>query len=602
MKNKTTNKVVSVLVIAMMLSCAAGMVVADAGNDTEEADAIFWTPATAILLGAIIGVVGTVSAQKLASMLTQQQGQQEVQTRTSETNAVAQSIAVGMGYYDNALANYKQIWAFTDEHWIRQAELAASFKWEADATFSPYTVLSDAGVYLNSAYMIQNASAQVNMHFSSMSERLALWNNTPTYQGKMAIGWTYGGTENMSKTAFGGSLGTTITVTSGDYDKAYLSGGTLYASVSGTLKSASGTILNVVAGNNNLSSLPGWKADVYEFSPGAYHGTILKVNDPEAVAVHAGLLMVSGDNVKLATYKSGKAIIGGSQYNDLSIRITPDGGTTQTRSVMAALSGMEAVIGTVNTTMDHASDASLAVWNIFTRAGQACTYVTTLTVPSIYHNMTLSVAQRECITVLAMEQLHAYYKDNGGRIKQGDYKLSDGSMQLFCRGDLYDHTGKKLYSNVVYTPFFYQSDVTLANGNNTLSQPAIVALWDDQASALSSWSSTSHMDRMTLVSLKTGSKIDVYEQQYNGAMVQSVALKITNVDLIDGNRIDPTPIPVPPSPPKKDDLLVKVIILIIAALVIIMGIMRYDPIIIIVGLVLVLVGWYATPWIMGLIG
>lgn len=594
---KNNRKIGAVLIVALLISCAVGAIYTDADSDTEESDAIFWTPLTAILLGVAIGAVGAVSIQYLAGMCEQQQGQMETLTRSNEANAVAQSISAGMAYYNNALENYNQVWTLTDEHWIRQSELAASFSWSADAPYSPYTVLSAAGVYLNSSYMTSNACAQINAHYDSIAERLALWNNTPTYQGKMHVGWAYGLNENLSTTVFGGKLGTTIQV-SGQYNKAFVGDGKIFASTAGTMTSPSGAIFNLSAGNNNLTTDSGWEPDVYTFSPGSYLGTILNVNDPQAISVHAGLLMLINGSYKLATYTNDRIIIDGTQYNDLSIRVTPDGGTTQTRSVKVVLSALESLIGTINLTISHASSASAAVYNIFTRAGNACTYLTTLTVPENYNNIEISTAQRECITILAMEQLAHYYNTSGGKIKTGDYNLSNESLQLFCRGDVYDNHGKKLHENVVFSPFYYGSDSTLTRGMNINAQSSIVAIWDTGVNALSSWDKASNINDMSLVAMSPGSKIDVYEMYYDGNPTTSITLDIDNIDIIEPGDIDPTPLPTP-TPGKTNWL--QIALYILAGCMIIAGFVMGRPLFVLAAVVMILIGALAGDLIWSLV-
>jgi len=543
-------------------------------DDQNDSDAIFIVDdivvisvagfVASIIVGAIAGgAVGYLIGSNVTT------GTNTTYVRTTEASTVATSILTGMTYYSNALANYDQIWSLTDEHWIRQAELSSSFLWSSDSDFSTYQTLMDSGVYINSSYMLTNASAQIDAHFDSLSQRMALWNANDTYKDAMTLKWSYGLTGISSDSSFGGHLESAATITSDSADKVYISGGDFWVfGGSATITSSDGTSYSLTEGCNDLDSISGFSDDVYELQSGRqYAGEILPVLDGESATVTSGIVMESGSDIKLATYVNGKVVVNGYQYDSLSIDVIPEGGTTATADVTTLLSDYYDLIQTIKTTMIHASSAAMTVWNIYDSAGSASSYLTTLMVPNNYDNVEISQSQQEIITILAMEQLSQYYVAHSGDIKTGDYTISSDSLSLFCRGDIYDESGTKIYENVIFTPFFYQSDATLTNGDNDLAQSSIVAIWGTGTN-LSGWDGSVSIDDTNLVTMSSGSSLNVYEMEYNGSTVSTMSLEQKDIDIIDPGEIDPTPIPpVPPSPGTDWTQIALIIIMIIASLV-----------------------------------
>ncbi len=612
MSKGAQTKLLAVMAAAIMVGCV--LYAAMPQEEVHESDAIMgWDDVAFLLLLALVMGAATGYAIKQIKMANPNAQQQ---TRNDETTSVVDSVYVGMQYYENTLRNYCQLWALTDEHWIRQAELATSFSWAKDLPLDITKVLTDSGVYLNSSQMLTNATAEVNVHIKSLSDRLALYNadTTGTYANKMSMAWSYGTNNLASKTAFGGLIGGLIAPTS-EYKKAYISGTGVNDKAmyvfggAGTIKSASGTVYNLAEGYNDLSAITGFKPGVYEFQSDRQYlsGSLLRVSDPAACAVKAGMMIRAGDATKLATFKAGsslaesKVIIDGVQYDDLKYSLTPDGGTTASQSVKQGLFGIQSMIAEINRTTSHAVSSAAAVHNIYTRAGQASAYITTLTVPSTYHNVEMSTEQKTLLTILSLEQLSKYWQESGGKIKTGEYKMTDGSMQLYCRGDIYDKAGTtKLYSNVVFSPYYYQHGITLQEGINIPDQYCIAGVWAQGVSALSGWSSAS-IDKMAVVALDAGQKIDIYEMYFDGAPVTSKALEVTAVNIIDPTVIDPNPLPPPKPTEPKETNWVQVIMYIVGAMLLMLGLYSRQPTFLIVGVIVIGLGYVAGDLINDLV-
>jgi len=569
-------------------------------DDQDESDA-FAVTGTVLVVAVVVSALASFAAGALVgSALTQNDDNNDDYTRNIEASTLATSILTGMTYYSNALANYDQTWTLTDEHWIRQAELTSSFLWSEDSDYNTYQTLMDSGVYLNSSYMLTNASAQIDAHFDSISQRMTLWNANDTYRDAMTLKWSYGLTGISSNSSFGGHLESATTITSSTADKIFISGGDFWVfGGSATITSSNGTSYSLTEGRNDLNSISGFTSDVYELqSSRQYAGEILPVLDGESATVTSGIVMEAGSDIKLATYENGKVVINGYQYDSLSINIIPVGGTTATADVTTLLSDYYDLIQTIKTTMIHASSAAMTVWNIYDSAGSASSYLTTLMVPNNYDNVEISQSQQEIITILAMEQLSQYYVAHSGEIKTGDYTISSDSLSLFCRGDVYDESGTKLYDNVIFTPFFYQSDTTIANGDNDLTQSSIVAIWGTGTN-LSGWDGSVSIDDTSLITISSGSSIYIYEMEYDGSTVSTMSLEQKDIDIIDPGEIDPTPIPpVPPSPGTDWTQIALIIIMIIASLVcVFVEPMRIPAVVVLVLCAIIYVILYYLPTI-----
>jgi hypothetical protein len=257
--------------------------------------------------------------------------------------------------------------------------------------------------------MLVNAAVQINEQYSSLSRRADAWNSSTLYDDKMSLAFTYGSrtlspTENWGCTVF------TVAESVAGYDEVYISGGEIWAfgSDNATLTSA------------------------YRLQTGvSYAGSILPVYSFSAADVNAGMVLRSGDVTKLAQYEGGKVIVDGYQYDGISLSIIPDGAETRTVDLTETLSAYGDLLQTVFETMGNANSSAKAVWNIYNATGKASTYLTTLAVPDNYANVDLTVAQKEILTVLALEQLSEYYQSNSGALKTQDYVMSDDSMSFF---------------------------------------------------------------------------------------------------------------------------------------------------------------------------
>lgn len=605
--HKTNNKVMSVAIVMCLMAVTIGGAVLTDEQEVEDSDGIVISGliiGSLLFAGIIVAAFGTgMVIGDYFDPIFKDSSQSETYARTTEASTVASSILTGKQYWVNALSNYNEIWQLTDEHWIRQAELAASFLWSSTADFDPSKIMVYSETYQNCAYMLKNASAQFNEQLSTIGERVELWNNTDTYADQMTISWVYGNSNISSKTSFGGCCYTATTVSSESADTVFLTGGDLWVfGGSATITATDGTTITLQQGCNDLDSISTFKAGEYDLQTGRqYAGYMLPTMTSDSASVTTGMVIQAGSTTKLATYNptSGKVVVDGTAYSSLSIKVTPDDGTSSSAEVTNVLSNYYALVSSMRSSIIQASNAAMTVWDIYDKAGSASSYLTTLTVPDNYDNVDITQAQQEVITILALEQLSEYYTANSGAIKTGDYKMSNESLTLYCRGDIYDENNKKLYSNVIFTPFFYHSDVTLNSGVNDLTQSCIVAIWSNDGTNLSGWDGNCDINTCSLITLSSGESLDIFEMMHGGDTVSTILLEQEGIDIIQAEEMDPTPNPTPGS--DKDTNWVKIILLVVGILGIVLGLVFKRTDFVVMGIAAIVIGLLAGSWLWDLI-
>lgn len=579
-------KVIAAVVVVMMIAAFAGssMMIEDEDNESDGLLIEFLVLVTAVETGYII-------ADYFINHTEDDEGEDDSVIRGYEASAVANSILNSVTTYKTSMENNQQIWKLTNEHHVRQAELAASELWLPGTEFSNYDVLTMSGVYANSANMMDNVASQINVLFEMVSTSLDDWNATDTYKDMMEINIGWGSGSMSSTESVGFSVGTATLDVADGHDRVFLtSDSQVWASGSSTIVSQSGDSWDLQQGLNDLSGLDGFKDDVYELGEGVdYCGDMLPVFDAEAAPLYAGAVMECGDTSKVAIYDDG-VIVDGRKGGSLTLTILPDGAESRTVDLEPIMEEFSAMMDTVYGTMSSAGSAAATVWGIFDQAGQASAYLTTLMVPTMYDGMELTQAQQTIITVLAMQQLSDYWQESGGELKTTEYTMSD-SMSLFVRGDIVDSTGEMLYENVIYTPFFYQ-DTTLSTGSNQLQRQAILAVWTTDGENLSSWDGITDASKAMLITADSGYRLDIAEMKNSGQMTNRVDLTVSDISIIDPGKLVHDPV----SDGTDNDLdkLIMLAMVIIGLLAIMSGWRSGNYVVMAIGLIIIALGLVAS--------
>lgn len=530
---------VATVAILMVACIGSAVIIQDEDNEVEAVfgidDAVF---ITLFILSAV--ETGWIIGDLIVNHTGDDDGQDDDIVRENEANTVAESIINNITNYHTAMSGYNQIWKLTNEHFIRQAELASSEFWEKDAEFDSTLILEASGVYINSAYMLDNAASQINAMFDLVSDSLGMWNDTEVYADRMTVELNWGSGSMSTKDSLKMSVGSAVPDVQDGHDKVFLTDeSTIWASSSTTITSDDGIELQLERGYTDLTDIEGFEDGVYALGSGvSYCGDILGIIDIEAAPLYAGVVMGCEDTAKLATYDDGGIIVDESRGSSVSLTIHPDGAESKTTDLTPILEDYSALMETINWTMTNAISAAGSIWSIFDRAGQASVYLSTLMVPNNYEDMQLTQAQKVLITILAMEQLASYWDESSELLKEGEYVMSD-SLALFVRGDIVDSTGEVLYDDVIFTPFYRQA-TTLTVGSNSVQREATIAIWGDGEN-LSSWDGITDASRAKLESIGSGYTLVIAEMENKGQMVNSVDLSINDIEIIDPGQLIHTP-------------------------------------------------------------
>ncbi len=541
----------------------------------------------------------------------------EEQSRRGETNAVISGLGAGTAAIANALENYSQMWLLTEEHWIRQAELASTANWALDKSYEPYSVMMDSGVYYNATYMIGNASVQFGAQFDSTSNRITDWGNYDEYSnGKLKLEMSVGNSTISadSRDDLKVGLGTVVRNVSTGHDAVFYAGGPIWTSQACTIQSMSGHSITLRSGwNSNLPSMEDFQfADQYYLTPGvSFLGYFDQVIGARSAPLEAGIVATSGTDVLLIT-TDGNSISTGSQtgipmkdsegnYNAIQVRVVSSDSYELSCDMTSLLANYSQLLDSIRGVQGGANQSARVIWNIYNDLGESCAYLTTLSLPNTYTGVQWTDEQLQMVTYLVMEQMADYW-DRFGNIKTTDYLMTKDSLTLYCRGsiDLMDpSTGKtfNLADGVAFTPIFYR-DTTISNGSNTTSDYCFIVVWGKCAS-LGGFDVASMRDAQ-IIYAPVRSVMNISEMYYDGAPATTVELDCSDVEWIDPEKVvNPGPVPVV----ETSDLyeLVRLILILAGAGMILHGFSRGSWIWLGIGLILVVAGFLAADAIADLI-
>ena len=548
--------------------------------------------------------------------------------RKEEARLLARSLADGTSYYANALNNYQNIWALTSEHWIRQAELTSSSYWAAGKAYSPYEALTYSDAYYNSAVMLVNATNQINEQFSTVAEHIGEWNSSEYSKyygdGKMKIEFSIGDSSISAESSDGSSVrmgqvvgkGNDRTVHDGR-NAVYYVGGPVYASAPAEMTAPNGDVIRLDAGwNTDLPNVDSWKGyDVYRLSSGVtYFGNFMYVKEADAAPVQGGMMISSGSQSMIVTCDGSRLYDGDKTYSadatgetttttgkyDLfKLSVVPQNAQDRQSSDITAMMVYYAkLVGQIDSVISKTNTAARTVWGIYDDAGSASMYLTTLNVPDTYENVEITEDQKRLLVTLYMDQLSKWWVENDGAIKKENYRLTQDSMTLYCRGTLTmqgaDSKGDDMecvmYEDVAFTPIFYRN-TTLQTGTQETVSDCFVLVYG-QCSSLSGFNAASY-ENCSLIYLGTGSKIGISEMFYGGESVKKVDLEASQVDYIKAEDMENF---TPAEPRGSNDMaeLIRLIALALGGILIVYGFGRGHPIVGAAGLAIVLIGMIAA--------
>ena len=570
-------------------------------DDVDETDALtpsFWA---GVVVGGIVGAIAGYTYAELAD------GDDADEARAAEANALITGISFGTPSIATAYANYSSIWALTAEHWIRQAELAATAAWSYGADYDPYAALNDSGEYAGAATMLANAAAQLAEMFDAVEDRVAAWADYSSYaDGGISVVFSAGSSSITADSSddLDVGVGTAVRGVSSKANAVYYAGGNIWASEACTITSASGASISLSAGWNDLDDPDVFDgADVWYLAKGVdFCGPFMTVIDSAAASLEAGFVVTVGSESLLVTTDGSTLSTDGSDSVSLEdglwVSVVPDGGDAETCDLTAVLTEYAGLLEALQDVQTQANQAARTMWNVYNELGAACAYLTSLSVPSTYTNVDWTDEQLQIVLYLLMEQLADYY-ESYGELKTDGYMLTSDSLSLVCRGSLElasvtsSGTATITLEGVAYTPIFYQ-DTTLTTGSNATSSYCFVIVWGE-CSSLSSFSASSFEDAQ-IVYAEAGSVLNVTEMYYEGVSVSSVDLDCTEVDWIDPYEIASTdPVSYDESDSWADA--VRLVLLAVGCGLILLGVVRKSWATVLLGAAVALGGWMLAEWL-----
>lgn len=632
---ETRRQMFAVTATAILLVAGLGIIVDSQERDDYEVDASF-TLTSSVLILASLGLFGTGYVLGAASAGSEQD---PAYSRANEASILAASLASGVMYYQNALDNYSNIWPLTNDHWDRQAEIAAAALWDEGVSFDSEAILTKAHIYENLVDMVYNSTAQVNRHYDDIALRVEQWNSTENADyfgdGMMSLEIRYGNKviSVQPGSDFKMRMGVVLRSTDANDDRAMLYGGEIYSSATSQIRNGN-TVIDLPAGWYDLESDPDFYAGIWEFTNGrSYFGSMMTLVGSNAGS--PGIIIEDDGEVTVLTATNvGDAESGASPgegvegepdyvtlydcditdgtavYDSIDIAIVPS--ETENQHVIEAtytLASFAHLYQTLMSSANHASGAAETVWSMYDHAGEASPYLSTLIVPENYANVDLTPAQREMITTLAMQQLYDYWDRNGGAIKQDSYVMTNESLSLLCRGDvtITDFTvggsqEKLEYDDVIFTPIFYEDTTLNADSRpQEIDHQCFVMIWGSAKDAEGNDVSLSDFkiadaEMAELIFLGEGATMTIASMKYGEEYVDSLFLDCDDIEIINpGDIIIPDPV----IPEKENDLgeLLRLIFIILGAAILLWGAKNTNIVTILIGAALILIGFVATEWI-----
>ena len=597
-------------------------------DEEEDPEAIppLLIPAAAFVahhwLGISVGVflTGFVAGWVVHDLVSPSASASDNWLRKEEAKLLARSLADGTTQYANALNNYQNLWGLTAEHWIRQSELASSAYWKPNSTYSPYDTLTLSSAYYNSALMLVNATNQINKQFSVVADHIGEWNASEYAQyygdGKMRLTFSIGSSSisAASSDGFSARMGQVVghgndrTVKDGN-TAVYYVGGPVYASAPAKMVGANGIKWELKEGwNYDLPDVESWTGyNVYRLDPGVtYFGNFMYALQADSAKVEGGIMITSGNESMIVSCNGGYLFDGTRSYQAVDrdgydlfkVSVVPQNtADKQVSDITAMMVYYAQLIKQVDSVLFKANRAARTVWDIYDDAGTASMYLTTLNVPDTYENVNLTDDQKRLLVTLYMDQLSSWWKDNDSQIKKDNYKLTQDSMSLYCRGSLTmkganpnGSTTCKVYENVAFTPIFYKT-TTLRTGTQETESPCFALVYGE-SSSLSGFDATTY-DNCDILYLGAGSTIGIAEMVYGGKPVSTLELKASQVDYIKAEDMENF---TPTEPHRSNDMaeLLRLAFLILGGACMAYGIGRGNPVFAVAGLLLIAFGLIAS--------
>ena len=467
------------------------------------------------------------------------QEEMEKQMRTHEAELVYTILNSNKELLTNSISGYADIWKFTNNYWMRQSEVAATEFWVLGEQYNSVHIFIRSGLAENLAKLFANIESGPDSTFALLNERLSTWSGANGYTN-MGITIVYGG-QTLTGSGMDIKIRNGINVTT-DNNRAYLDNREIWVSGgNATIYDEKGTQYQLQAGYNDLSTMD-IPAGLYAFQKDRqYAGSIVPTLSPNAVKVLPAAVLSTNSVFKIAFYSNSHVTIDNTNYDSLGVKIdTGDGTSSQTTDIMPILYEKRSIITAVEQTLSKSHASAQAIWQVFDMTQEANILLSPSSlVPD--NSVEVSADEMYMLTVAYMQQIHDMYERTNGNISQTGFLISAESLDLVIRGDIYDENGTAVYTDVVFSPYFWLNNVSLSIGRVTLDQVGNVAIWGT-SSDLNTWTKGDTIPSMVAVSPKYS--FEVKQIMKNQSLVDSYDIAIKEVQKWHQITVTPGPPPV----------------------------------------------------------
>ena len=142
----------------------------------------------------------------------------------------------------------------------------------------------------------------------------------------------------------------------------------------------------------------------------------------------------------------------------------------------------------------------------------------------------LSDAQIYAIYIAYMRAAGSWY-ENYSALLSNNVTISAESIDLTCRGHIYNATGAMVYNaTTIWTPYVSIQDMNLTIGqNSTFTQASFIMVWGHAASINATLAGHWYDQSMTYVPVTVGWKVHPLEIYSGGAFISSLTLHVTTI-------------------------------------------------------------------------
>lgn len=522
--------------------------------------------------------------------------------RTHESELVYTILAKNAELLANSINGYSDIWKFTNNYWMRQAEVAAAERWASTSQYYAPYILERSGLVGNIAKLFENVEDGPDATFDLLNDRLTAWKAASGYS-QMSIVLQYGNNTITDASNLDIKLRNMINVSSQSANVAYLDARELWVS-GGNAKiyAEDGTQYQLASGYNNLAAMV-IKSGVYAFQPGhAYAGSIVPVIASAAATVNTCLVIESGSDFKIAQYYNNQVLIDNVNYTDLSIHIdTGDGTASSNIDIMPVLSMHKLLLDETYKSLVKAHVAAQAAWKIFDVAQESNILLSPSSLVPSLGDVQISSEELYTLTVLYLAQIADYYERANGNLTKTGFNVSPESLDLYIRGNIYDQNGTLIYESAVFTPYVWLDSMNILEGTNKFSQSGYIAVWGESDN-IRNWSGADGYAPQ-LVSVSAGYSFNAAQIMHHDRLVSSVALDVLEVEK--WNDIEVIPGPDPQPIPHVVDLAPYIMWILIEAAAIwflLWELLKMENLILLLpAVVLLLLGLFGADWIAGMV-